>query len=98
MLKIHCCPLGSQRNELSGVVESTASSTLATTVPLMICVRLKLVTTTGVPTELQLASKTQNLAGTVLPCLNTLVLSALTGCRIVWPGVREPFTRHEPDA
>ena len=38
--------------------------------------------TPGVLTELQLASKTMNFSGTVLPCLNTLEPSTLTGCRI----------------
>ena len=92
MLKIHCWSLADQRKAVSGVVEYTSSSTVATTVPFTVLISLKLPTTPSVPIDAPLALQTRNFAGTVLPCLNTLVPSALTGCRIVWPA--EP--RHVP--
>ena len=79
-LKIHCCPEGSQRKAVSGVVDVTASSKAGA--PAVVFISVKLVTTPGVPTELQLASNTMNLHGTVLPCLKELEPSGLTGCRI----------------
>jgi len=41
ILKIHCWLVESQRNAASGVVLTTASSTVCTTVPAMIFTRLK---------------------------------------------------------
>ena len=49
MLYIHCCPVGSQRKAVSGVVESGASFTLVVIVPEMICVKKNPDTTPGVP-------------------------------------------------
>src|SRR5947208_2274086 len=92
MLNIHCWAVGSQRNAASGVVESTASSTVVS-VPVPIPIRLKEVTTPGVPIEAPFASHTRNFAGVVLPCLNTLDPSALMGCKIECP--RSPS--HIPD-
>src|SRR6266568_5703713 len=85
MLKIHCCAEGSQRNAASGVVEATASSTVAVTVPAIRWTRKKLRTTPRVPTEAPFASQTRNFAGTVLPAFHRLEPSRLIGCRIVWP-------------
>src|SRR5260370_10663328 len=93
-LKIHCRPAGSQRKLLSGVVEMIVSFTVLM-VPLVVPVIAMVVTTPGVPTELQLASKTMNFKGTVLPCLNTLVPSALTGWRITCPALSTPLTRQD---
>src|SRR5436190_3392502 len=81
MLKIHCCAVGSQRNVVSGVVETTFSLTVALWSD-MVPISLKDVTTPGVPIELQFASATRNFAGTVLPALQTLLSSALIGCRM----------------
>ena len=50
-------PRAIQRNAVSGLLVSTMSSTLVVTVPVMICVRKKLVTTPGVPMEAPLASQ-----------------------------------------
>lgn len=61
------------------------SSTVAETVPLIVWTRLKLVTSPAVPMECPAASHTRNFAGTVLPCLNVLLPSALIGCRIECP-------------
>src|SRR5262249_25982325 len=82
MLKIHCCADGSQRNALSGVVETTASSVGLGLSPAETPTSLKLVTTPVAPIETPLASHTRNFAGEVLFALNTLVPSALIGCRI----------------
>ncbi len=41
MLKIHCCPAGSDRNAVLGAVESGSSLTAVVKVPEMICVRSK---------------------------------------------------------
>src|SRR5881392_3475834 len=85
MLKIHCCAVGSQRNAVSGVVETTSS--LTTVLVSDICpISLNDITTPGVPIELQFASATRNFAGTVLPALFTLVPSGLIGWRIAWVG------------
>src|SRR6185436_11926153 len=84
MLKIHCLAVGSHRNAVSGVVETTASST-SVTVPVDFWISLKLLTTSGVPMERPLASQTRNLAGTVLFCLNTLLPSELMGWRMACP-------------
>src|SRR5216117_4086983 len=90
MLKIHCWSAALQRKSVSGVVETTSSSIDGA--PATVPTSLKLMTTPGVPTELPLASHTRNFAGTVLPCLKTLVPSPLIGWRIACPG--EP--RHRP--
>src|SRR5436305_13822059 len=92
MLKIQSWSVGLQRNAVSGVVEYTSSSTVSTLVPETVPVNLKSETTPDVPMELPPASQTRNLAGTVLPFLNTLVPSALMGCRIVCP----TSPRHAP--
>src|SRR5204863_7105959 len=92
MLKIHCCAVGSQRKAVSGVVESTTSLTCAPgsdDLP----IKLRAVTTPGVPIELQLASVTRNFAGTVLPALLTLLPSELIGCRIACVG--SPKAMHD---
>src|SRR5207248_3408704 len=73
-LKIHCCPLESQRKAVSGVVETTVSST-AVAAPLIPTI-VKLATTPVVPIETPFASQTRNLVGIVLPSLNTLDPSA----------------------
>src|SRR5437899_8780994 len=85
MLKIHCCALGSQRKAVSGVVEVTSSLIVAFGSE-DCAISLNIVTTPGVPIELQFASPTRNLAGTVLPALQTLLPSALIGCRIARVG------------
>src|SRR3954468_11071006 len=82
MLKIHWSP--DHRKSVFGVVESIGSLTVDS-VPLTVWICWKEATTPGVPIELPLASHTRNLAGTVEPCLNTLLPSALIGCRIVRP-------------
>src|SRR5262245_55886791 len=82
-LKIHCLSVGSQRNVVSGVVEMTVSSTVSA--PFAYRNTWKLTTRPGVPTETPFISHTQNFVGTVLPCLKTLVLSALIGCKIRCP-------------
>ena len=85
ILKIHCCAVGSQRNAVSGVVETTSS--LTTVLVSDICpISLNDVTTPDVPIELQFASVTRNLAGTVLPALFTLLPSGLIGCKIACVG------------
>src|SRR6266516_2896678 len=86
MLKIHCWSVADHRKVESGVVESTGSLTVESTVPLIVWTSRNELTTPAVPIEFPNASHTRNLAGTVEPCLNTLVPSAFTGCRIVRPG------------
>src|SRR5437867_581965 len=86
MLKIHNWSVGSQRNTEYGVVETTAWSTTFVAVALTILIKWKFVTTPAIPIELQLASRSRNLAGTVLPCLNALGPVGSMGGRIVWPG------------
>src|SRR2546425_10037239 len=86
MLKIHNWSVVSQRNTVKGVVETTAWFTIFVTVPLTILIKWKFVTRPAVPMELQLASKSRNLAGTVLPCLKALGPVGSMGGRIVWPG------------
>ncbi len=83
MLKIHCWLVESHRNAVSGVVETIVSLT-PPGVP-FITVEAKDWTTPACAIDVPLASQTRNLAGTVLPCLNTLVPSKLIGCKIVWP-------------
>src|SRR5437763_720655 len=78
-LKIHCWAEGSHRNAVSGVVEYTASSTPPA--PSVFDHRTGAPARPAVPTETPEASQTRNLTGTVLPCLNTLLPSALTGWR-----------------
>src|SRR5438876_656156 len=68
------------------MVEITGWSTILVTIPLTILIKWKFVTRLGVPMGLQLASKTRNLAGTVLPCLKMLEPSGSIGGRIVRPG------------
>src|SRR5438128_9155887 len=85
ILKIHCCAVGSQRKAVSGVVEATSSLIVAFGSE-DCAISLNAVTTPGVPIELQFASPTRNLAGTVLPALQTLLPSALIGCRMVRVG------------
>src|SRR4051795_13598288 len=82
MLKTHWSP--DHRKSVFGVVESTGSLTVDS-VPLTVWICWKEATTPGVPIELPLASHTRNFTGTVEPCLNTLLPSALTGCRMVRP-------------
>src|SRR5689334_23372195 len=86
MLKIQSWSVGSQRNTVNGVVETTGWSTIFVTPPLTTRIKWKLVTIPGVPRELHWASKTRNFAGTVLPCLKTLEPSGWMGGRIVRPG------------
>src|SRR6266496_144994 len=81
ILKIHCWAVGSQRKVVSGVVETTSSLSTAPGSE-DLAIKLNAVTTPGVPIELQFASPTRNLAGTVLPALQTLLPSVLIGCRI----------------
>lgn len=66
------------------LVEITSSLTVSVEVPLVFETSLNELTTPAELIELPLASQTRNLAGTVLPCLKTLILrgSALIGCRI----------------
>src|SRR5689334_18881064 len=84
-LKIHCCAVESQRKAVSLLVEMMSSVTFCCTVPLRTWYRMKEETTPGVPTDTPFASHTRNFTGTVLFCLNTLVPSALIGCRTWWP-------------
>src|SRR5881296_1450809 len=90
MLKIHCWSVALQRKSVSGVVDTTDSSSAPAEAVLF--TSLKLATTPAVPTEFPFASHTRNFAGTVLPCLKTLDPSAFTGCRIWCPG----DARHMP--
>src|SRR5204863_1389046 len=91
ILKIHCWPVGSHLNAVSGVVESTTSS-IGPIVPVPCPVIRKVCTTAGDPIDVPLALQTRNFAGTVLFCLNTLLPSGLIGCRMACPG--DP--RHAP--
>lgn len=59
MLKIHCWFVASQRKAVSVAVEETVSST-EVTVPEMIWVRRKLLTTPAAPIEVPLTSQTRN--------------------------------------
>src|ERR1043166_1719369 len=86
MLKIHNWSVGSHRNTVNGVVETTVWSTRLVPVALMILIKWKFVTTPAVPIEWQVASRSRNLAGTVLPCLNALGPVGSMGGRIVRPG------------
>src|SRR5215510_9553997 len=79
ILKIHCWSLALHRNAESGVVETTSSFTVDEVVPAMTWTSLKDATTPAVPIDTPLASHTRNFAGTVLPCLKTLLPSALMG-------------------
>jgi len=63
---------------VSDDVELTDSSTSAV-VPLKICASAKLDTTPAVPMDILLALHTRNFAGTVRPCFQTEVPSALMG-------------------
>src|SRR5216683_7801710 len=63
MLKTHCSDVESHRKELSGVVESMDSSTVAFA-DRLVWVAEKLVTTPAVPTLAPPASHTRNLATT----------------------------------
>src|SRR5580765_1211492 len=80
-LKIHWSP--AQRKAVSGVVETTVSST-AGGEP-VVCRISKFVTAPAVPIVTPFASQTRNFVGTVLPCLKALEPSALIGWRIAWP-------------
>src|SRR5213594_1731055 len=84
MLKIHCWSVALQRKSVSGVVDTTDSSSAPAEA--VVLTSLKLATTPAVPTEFPFASHTRNFAGAVLPCLKTLEPSALMGWRIWCPG------------
>src|SRR2546426_2077954 len=90
MLKIHCWSVALQRKSVSGVVDTTDSSSAPAEA--VVLTSLKLATTPDVPTEFPFASHTRNFPGTVLPCLKTLEPSALIGCRTACPG----SLRHMP--
>src|SRR3954471_15481793 len=81
-LKIHCCAVGSNRNEVSGVVELGSRSTGVETVPVITLMIRKLAIVPGVPIEFPLTSPTRNFSGTVRPDLKTLEPSAATGWRM----------------
>src|SRR5260221_10630998 len=83
MLKIHCCPVPSQRNVVSGVDETTSSLIVALAGSAPAAKVPKSATTPAVPTATPLASHTRNFAGTVLPFLNTLLPSGLIGWRML---------------
>src|SRR4029079_9273455 len=74
----------SQRKAVSGVVDTTVSL-IGPSVPGATRTPEDEVTTPGVPIETPLASQTRNFTGIVLPCLNTLEPSVLTGWRTVCP-------------
>ena len=65
-----------------GVLDSTGEFTVLTTVPSRMPVIEKPFTTPAAPIETPLESQTRNFAGTVLPCLKTLVPLPEIGARI----------------
>ncbi len=77
---------------MSGVPESTVAFTVLTAVPAMVPMIENPATIPGVPTGTPFASHTRNFAGTMLPCLKTLVPAGAMGGKIWCPGspLQEP--------